>query len=213
MLRGGERLREGDDGADIEIAIRPPVHPMADARRGGVIHGGMTQGAGDAQLDDVIGRIHRGLYAHDRVHLEQGHRGGRALQVHRAQDTRRQDIGIDFEPDLERGGRVDGLLHNFVQAERVRPEGLIAERVEAKGFPAIGHGIGHRDGAIGPGRDRLRLLASRAARGQENRQEPEQEGGKRHGSRRAAGRHHGGPLYVLHRAPAPGRRAGSLEGQ
>jgi len=44
----------------------------------------------------------------------------------------RDRIRVDLEPDLERCGRTDGFLHDFVHSCSVRPELLVAEGVEAK---------------------------------------------------------------------------------
>ena len=52
-------------GAHIEISVRPAVLAPTDARHDRVVHGGMTERAGDAKPRDVIVGIHRSLQTHD----------------------------------------------------------------------------------------------------------------------------------------------------
>ena len=99
----------------------------------------MTERAGDAQPGDVIVGIHRGLQADDRIHLEQGDRRGRTLEIDLLEDTGRQGVGVHFEPDFERCGRIHVLLDNLVQAELVGPELFVAEGVEPKYALSFGH--------------------------------------------------------------------------
>ena len=49
-----------------------------------------------------------------------------------------QHVRVHLEPDLERGRRVDALLDDLVQAERVGPELLVAEGIEAEDLLALG---------------------------------------------------------------------------
>ncbi len=70
--------------------------------------------------------------AHDRVHLEQRDRRRRALEIDLFEDPGGQHVGVHLEPDLERGRRVHALLDDLVQTERVGPELLVTEGVEAE---------------------------------------------------------------------------------
>ena len=92
----------------------------------------MTQRAGDAESRDVIVGIDSGLQANHGIHLEQRHRRRRTLEIDFLQDAGRQCVSIDFEADFQGGGRIDTLLDDFVEMERVGPQLLITERVEAK---------------------------------------------------------------------------------
>ena len=104
----------------------------------------MTERAGDAKPRDVIVRVHGGLEAHDGIHLEQRDRRRRALEIDLLEDARRQHVRVHFEPDLERGRRIDVLLDDLVQAELVGPELLVTEGVEAKDALALGDLGGRR---------------------------------------------------------------------
>ena len=98
----------------------------------------MTERAGDAKPRDVIVGIHRGLQAHDGIHLEQRDRRGRTLEIDLLEDAGRQYVRVHFEPDLERSRRIHVLLNNLVQAELVGPELFVTERLEAKNALALG---------------------------------------------------------------------------
>ena len=98
----------------------------------------MTERAGDAKPRDVIVRVHGGLDAHDGIHLEQRDRRRRALEIDLFEDPGGQHVRVDFEPDLERGRRVHALLDDLVQTERVGPDLLVAEGIEAKDALALG---------------------------------------------------------------------------
>jgi hypothetical protein len=71
------------------------------------------------------------------VHLEQGNRRGGTLEIDLLQDTRREHVRIHLETDLERRGRVNGLLDYFVQMKRVGPELLVAEGGESKNLLTV----------------------------------------------------------------------------
>ena len=70
------------------------------------------------------------------------------LEIHFLEDARGQHFGIDLEPHLERGGRIDLLLHHFVQPELVGPELLVTKGVETENFFALADegGIVRRSG-------------------------------------------------------------------
>ena len=87
---------------------------------------------------DVIVGIHRGLQAHDGIHLEQRDRRGRTLEIDLLEDAGRQRVRVHFEPDLERGRRIHVLLNNLVQAKLVGPELFVAEGLEAEDALAFG---------------------------------------------------------------------------
>ena len=112
----------------------------------------MTERARDAEPRDVIVGVHGGLKADDRVHLEQRDRRRRALEIDLLENAGRQHVGVDLEPDFERRRRIDALLDDLVQAQRVGPELLVAERVEAEDLLALG-----QEGFVG----RWRLCRSR----------------------------------------------------
>src|SRR5688572_26831924 len=99
----------------------------------------MTKRAGDPKPGDAVVGVHGGLQANDGIHLQQRHWGGRTLEIDLLEGPGGKRIGVDFEPDLERSGRIDALLDNLVQAKRVGPELFVTERVEAK------HALAFRD--------------------------------------------------------------------
>ena len=49
-----------------------------------------------------------------------------------SQDSRRQHVGVHLESDLQRRRRVHVLLDDFVHAQLVGPELLVAEGLEAE---------------------------------------------------------------------------------
>jgi hypothetical protein len=98
----------------------------------------MTERAGDATPGDVIIGIHRGLQAHDGIHLEERDRRGWTLEIDFLEDQGRQHVRVHFEPDLERRRRIHVLLDDLVQPELVGPELFVAERVETKNSLAFG---------------------------------------------------------------------------
>ena len=59
------------------------------------------------------------------------------LEIDLLEDAGRQRVRVHFEPDLERRRRIDVLLDDLVQAERVGPELLVTERVEAENALAL----------------------------------------------------------------------------
>jgi hypothetical protein len=141
----GDRLqvrRQSDDRADVEIAIRPPVEAMTDPRREGVIHGGMTEGA--LQADGLEASVRVGMPGHadDGVELEQGERRRRVVEVHPPRpklilERGRKRIHVDFQADRERGPRADAsadaaeslAFDRLVKLKRVPPVGLVSEGV------------------------------------------------------------------------------------
>ena len=92
----------------------------------------MTERARDAKPRDVIVGVHRGLNAHNCIHLQERDRRCRALEIDLLKNSRRQHVGVHLEPDFQRRRRVDVLLDHLVHAERVCPELLVAKSVEAK---------------------------------------------------------------------------------
>ena len=138
--------RERDDRADVQIAIGPAVEPAADARRDGVVDGRMAQRALDADRREPAGICPRWpvspttAFASSSASVTAGslrltrpcliafeHVGGKRLRV-------------DLQPDRQRGRRAHAwtdaaeacALDRLVQLERVAPERLVAERVEAE---------------------------------------------------------------------------------
>src|SRR5919197_2308435 len=75
---GGQRRRQRDDGADVEIMIRQAVYAPADAGRHRVIDRRVTQRARDAYALDMAVVRDVGLYADDRIAAQEFHRGSRA---------------------------------------------------------------------------------------------------------------------------------------
>ena len=98
----------------------------------------MAERAGDAKPHDVIVRVHGGLDAHDGIHLEQRDRRRRALEIDLVEDSRRKNVRVHLEPDLECRRRVHVLLNDLVQAERVGPELLVTKGIEAEDALALG---------------------------------------------------------------------------
>ena len=139
LFAGRECWGQGDDRADVQLAVRPPVLPAPDAGHHGVVNGGVTERAGDSETRDVIRGVDLGLHPDNRVHLEKGDGRGRALEVDLVQNTWWKSVCIHLEADLERRGRVDRFLDDVVQVKRVGPELLVAKRLEAKNLPPVGN--------------------------------------------------------------------------
>jgi hypothetical protein len=137
LLVGGQRWGECNDRPDVELAIRPAILSTTDPRHDRVVDRGVTQRAGNAELRDVIVRIHGGLEADDGVHLEQSDRRGRALEIDRLQNPRRQHVGVHLQPDLQGRCRVDALFDDLVQPELVCPELFVAKGIEPEDPLAI----------------------------------------------------------------------------
>src|SRR5688572_31546589 len=105
----------------------------------------MAKRAGDTNANQSLGTadsLNVALYTNNRVQFEQGQRRRRAVEIdlprgERCLDLRRQSVAIDLEADGERNRGRHGLLNDFVHAQRVGPELLIAECVEAEdSFPS-----------------------------------------------------------------------------
>src|SRR5688572_2346143 len=100
----------------------------------------MAKRAGDTNANQSLGTadsLNVALYTNNRVQFEQGQRRRRAVEIdlprgERCLDLRRQSVAIDLEADGERNRGRHGLLNDFVHAQRVGPELLIAECVEAE---------------------------------------------------------------------------------
>jgi hypothetical protein len=68
----------------LRVRFGTAIQPLADPRRDRVVHGGVTQRAGDADAHQRVLAVpgdDRTLHAHDGVELEQGNGRGRALEI------------------------------------------------------------------------------------------------------------------------------------
>ena len=136
-LGGGvERGRQGDDRADIQIGVCPPIQPPADAARERVIDGRVAERAGDANACQLPGTVDSSADADDGVEPKQldGHR--RVVQIdltafERDDDFARQGFEVDFETNAERccrGNSGEDLVH----AQHIGPQLFVAEGVVAE---------------------------------------------------------------------------------
>src|SRR4051812_23882055 len=84
FLLGAQRGRERDDGARVQVAVRPAVEALADAGREGVVHGRVAERARRAEMrQDVLAtlRLDGALEADDGVELQKRDRRLRGLEV------------------------------------------------------------------------------------------------------------------------------------
>jgi hypothetical protein len=82
---------------------------MTDPGHDRVIHGGMTQRAGDAKPRDAIVGVHRGLESDDGVHRQHGDRGRRTPEIDCLEDAGWERVRVHLEPHLQRRGRVHNI--------------------------------------------------------------------------------------------------------
>ncbi len=136
-LGGGvERGRQGDDRADIQIGVCPPIQPPADAARERVIDGRVAERAGDANACQLPRTVDSSADADDGVEPKQfdGHR--RVVQIdltgfQRGDNLARQGFDVDLETNGEcccRGnGREDVMHPQHIGPQLFVAEGVIAE--------------------------------------------------------------------------------------
>ncbi len=137
--------REPDDRADVQVAVRPAIQPVTDARRERVVHRRMAEGALDAEGAQSSLAVGEPRHADDRVRGQESHGDGGIVEVHlvglqRIDGCLGQRVDVDLQPHRERGLRADagthaaerGALDGLVQQQRVAPESLVAERIEAE---------------------------------------------------------------------------------
>jgi hypothetical protein len=133
--------RERDDRADVEIAIRPAVETMPDARRERVVDRRVTQRARDADV------AHRAVGVRDRFDADHRVRGEQRLGdrgivevdlagLQRRDDIAWQGVDIDLDAERERGGRAD-TEQGAVELERVAPEIFVSESIVAERLPTL----------------------------------------------------------------------------
>ena len=131
--------RERGDLADVEGRVRPAVQAMADAGRQRVVHGGVTQRAGDAETRHLAEVVDFGADTDDGIQLQQGDGDGGVGEALAGAD-RRDDFGwqrvdVDLEAEAKcrnRGNCADHVVH----LQDVGPQLLVAERVLAKDLSA-----------------------------------------------------------------------------
>ena len=168
VLEGLQARRDGDNGADIEIAIGPAVEAPADAMGERIVHGRMTESAGDADRAHglAIG-VEERLHADDRVRAQELDRRVHFLEAHvpaanRLAEDARQLRDVDLEAELQRLVRRDARPDAAVRASRDRamqlqlaaPECLAPERVGAEDLtPFLQHALGVLADVVRPGFD------------------------------------------------------------
>jgi hypothetical protein len=141
QIDDGLEVRRGrDDAADVEVAVGEAVDARAHPRSDRVIDGRVAQRAGDAHRRQVARRVEEADDAEHGVLLDERQRDRRIVEVHAAVLQRlelraRERVGVDLEPEPERGRRAQ-RRHRLVEVELTAPEGLIAERVEAEDLPS-----------------------------------------------------------------------------
>jgi hypothetical protein len=124
----------------------------------------VAERAGDADAHERVApvdRLHVSLHADDGVELQEGERRGRAVQVDLAGGDGilhrlRERVGVHSQADGQRDRRRHRLLDDLVHAERVGPELLVAEGVEAEDLPPALQHLGARAGGpvVAAGGDR-----------------------------------------------------------
>jgi hypothetical protein len=97
----------------------------------------MAECAGDSDALQRVLRIHLADDADHRAQLEQRDRRGGLVERDRAVldagfHRRRKRVRVHFQTDGERGLRTDRRPDDFVHAQSVGPESLVAEGVEAE---------------------------------------------------------------------------------
>src|SRR5579859_872272 len=146
---GGQR----HDGADIQIAIRPSIEPMTNTLSKGIVHRRMTKGTLNPNAPQSSLLIEKSSHSHNRVQLEQRKCRRRAIQIDLSllqggYEAGRKCVHIDFQAHREGRCRAHTRpdttefhsLNGLVKFQRVTPEGLIAESIEAKSFlPFLHH--------------------------------------------------------------------------
>ena len=104
QVRHGLQIgRERRDHPDVEVAVGPPVEPMADAGGKRVVHGGVAERALDADRFQASVRVERASQTHHGTQLEQGKRCRGVVEIDLA--------GRDLLPAdyWKRSGRYDSL--------------------------------------------------------------------------------------------------------
>src|SRR5438105_1666637 len=114
---------------------------MANARCEGIVDGRMAESALNAKRPERPGLIEEARQTYYSVEFQEGRRGRRIVQIELAvadgvDHLRRQCIDINFDPELQCGPRAHGR-QRLMEAQRLTPEGLIAEGIEPEGAPAF----------------------------------------------------------------------------
>src|SRR5205823_57261 len=121
----------------LEIAIRPPIEPVSDTRREGVIDRRMAQRARNADARDVTILVDRRPDAHDRVFPQQFFRAAHAKRIVQQEFRDVEPAEIDFQPEGQRFERRDLMFDDLVESGSIGPELLIAERVIAENLLSL----------------------------------------------------------------------------
>jgi hypothetical protein len=104
----GRQIRgERYDRADVQVTVGPAVQALADAGGKGIVHPGVTEGAGEPERLETTVLLDGSLETNDGVELEEGDGGRRIIEVHLARldvcpELLRKGLGVDFEADCER---------------------------------------------------------------------------------------------------------------
>ena len=136
--RRGERRRERDDRAGIEVAIGPSVESLADTRRERVVDRGMTQRASHADARErifAVDAFDRSFQADNRIEFQQRDRRIRTRQADAAVLDPRDDrsgerFRIHLQSDRQRGGGIDRAANDLMYTQGIGPLSLVAEGVE-----------------------------------------------------------------------------------
>jgi hypothetical protein len=146
---GGQR----HDGADIQIAIRPSVEPMTNTLSKGIVHRRMTKGALNSNAPQSSLLIEEPSQSHNRFQFEKCKSCCGTIEIDLSLlqgclKAGRKCVHIDFQAHRESRCRVHPRpyaaqlrsLDCLVKFQRVTPEVLIAESIEAKCFlPCLHH--------------------------------------------------------------------------
>src|SRR5262249_35446197 len=137
--------REIDDRADIQIAVRPAVQPAANSRREGIVYGGMTQRALDADRFDILLSVEKSRDTDDGIQLQQRESSSGVVQIDSSfRDALAHGIGqrvhIHLQSHSQRRFRTDAWPHTpellsgdrLMQLKCITPEPFVPEGVEPK---------------------------------------------------------------------------------
>src|SRR5262249_59130649 len=123
---------EGDDGADVEVAVRPPVETVSDPGCERIVDRRVTQRALDADRRETLRVVEEPGDAHNAVQPQQIERRGWRVEVGATPGDGiayglRQRVDVDLESQPKRRARREARADaacavtgdGFVQAERV----------------------------------------------------------------------------------------------
>src|SRR5579864_284995 len=132
--------RQGDDGADIQVAVGPSIQPMSDPRSKRIVYARMAEGALNPHRANLPVFVKEAGDSDNRIQFQERQRRGWIVQVNFAgfellYQRFRQSICVHFQADREGGlGAYPAadtaiLLARdcFMKLQRAAPESLASE--------------------------------------------------------------------------------------